>query len=337
MCSFILENTGARPSYATGGIISNLGINANAYKDSEIFIAELDESDGTIVKYSPDYIAINNLEPDHFDFYKNGEKDLIAMFEKFSHNLKKTAKIFLNIDDEGVKKLIPSLNRESVITYSLKDKTASYYAGEIELNKDYNSFSFYKNGKLTGKVKTKIKGVHNIYNTLCVFSVLIEKGFKFDEIAPSAFEFLGMGRRFEKLYEGKISVYDDYAHHPTEIKATLENAKNIAKSDIAVIFQPHRYTRLKALWDEFLLSFNLADKLFVVDTYSAGDKYDEEYNSKNFAEKINHKCVKYIKGTMEEAAIEIAKYINDGDFVISIGAGDVTKIGHLIGEIYEKR
>ena len=103
LCSYILEKINAHPAYASGGIISGLDTNANAYPDSKIFVAELDESDGTIVKYKPDYIVINNLEPDHFDFYKNGEKDLLNQFHKFFENLKPTSKIFINIDDEGNK------------------------------------------------------------------------------------------------------------------------------------------------------------------------------------------------------------------------------------------
>lgn len=337
LCSYILDKINAHPAYAVGGIVSGLDTNANTDKTSEIFIAELDESDGTIIKYSPDYIVINNLEPDHFDFYKNGEEDLINQFNKFFNNLKTTSKVFINIDDSGNQKFLKTVNIKNLITYSIKDKNADYYADAIEINNRFNSFELYKKGEFLTDVKTSIKGVHNVYNTLSVISVLLEKGFNIKDLIEPLFTFSGAKRRFETVYDKKATIIDDYAHHPTEIKATLNSAKNQTNSKITVIFQPHRYTRLKALWNEFLNSFDLADNLFVVDTYSAGDKYDEEFNSENFAKKINHKNVKYIKGDMEKAAVEIFKYLKENDYIITVGAGDVTKIGRILGELYERK
>lgn len=337
LCSYILEKINAHPAYASGGIISGLDTNANAYPDSKIFVAELDESDGTIVKYKPDYIVINNLEPDHFDFYKNGEKDLLNQFHKFFENLKPTSKIFINIDDEGNKHFLNSINSKNLITYSIKDNSADYFASDIELNPTYNSYKLYYKGELKGEIKTGLLGVHNVINSLSVIAVLMELGFNSDEIKKPLSEFQGAKRRFETVFSNSdIKIIDDYAHHPTEIKATLSSAKKQAENKrIVAIFQPHRYTRLKALWDEFLTSFDLADILFVVETFSAGDEFDPEFNSEKFSETIKHKCVKYIKGSMNEAAEEISKYIKKDDFILTIGAGDVTKIGHLLGGIYE--
>ena len=336
LCSYILEKINAHPSYAVGGIVSGLDMNANAYKDSEIFVAELDESDGTIIKYSPDFIVINNLEPDHFDFYKNGEKDLINQFDKFFENLKPTSKVFVNVDDSGVKNFLKTIELKNIITYSIKDKNADYYAENIVVSEKFNSFDLYKKGEFLKNIKTSIKGIHNVYNTAAVLSVLIEKGFDLDKMLPHCLEFEGAKRRFEKVYDKKAIIIDDYAHHPTEILATLKAAKSQTKSKITAIFQPHRYTRLKALWNEFLNSFDLVDDLFVVDTYSAGDEFDSEFNSENFVKQIKHKNAKYIKGTMEDAANEIYKYLNTGDFILTIGAGDVTKIGRILKDLYEK-
>ncbi len=335
LCSYILEKIQAKPAYATGGTVIGLDTNANAYKESEIFVAELDESDGTIIKYSPDYIVVNNLEPDHFDFYKNGEKDLLNQFDKFFSNLKETSKIFLNIDDVGILKFIESVENKNIITYSTKNKNANYYASDILITPEYNSFKLYKNNEFLGDIKTKLKGEHNVYNVLAVLSVLIEKGFNLQDMLPFVYSFVGMKRRFEVIYDGKIKIIDDYAHHPTEILATLNSAKKQTERRIVAIFQPHRYTRLKALWNEFLNSFSLADKLFIVDTYSAGDKFDEVYNSENFAKKISHDGVEYIKGPMDDVAKSLSDKILDDDFVITIGAGDVTKVGQLLRGYYE--
>ena len=337
MASYILEKINAHPAYATGGTVVGLDTNANAYKDSEIFVAELDESDGTIIKYSPDYIVINNLEPDHFDFYKNGESDLIKQFGIFFKNLKKTSVVFVNIDDTGVQKFIKAFPEGNCVTYSTKDKNADYFASDISISENLNKFKLYKNGELLSEIKTSIRGLHNVYNTMAVIAVLDKKGFKIDEILPYVYSFSGMKRRFEKVYDGEIKIIDDYAHHPTEILATLNSAKKQTERKITAIFQPHRYTRLKALWNDFMKSFDLADTLFVVDTFSAGDPFDETFNSENFAKKINHKNVFYIKGTMKEASEEIFKKLKKDDFVLTIGAGDVTKIGGYLRDYYEKQ
>ena len=333
LCSYVLEKINAHPAYASGGIIQGLNTNANSYPDSKIFIAELDESDGTIIKYSPDFIAINNLEADHFDFYKNGEEDLINTFKTFIDNLKQSSKIFINIDDEGNNLLIKKVSDKNIITYSIKNKNADYYADNIKISGE-NSFDLYVKGKYITEIKTQLTGFHNVINALCVISVLNEKGFNINDIKPYLYSFSGMKRRYEKVFENEnVTVIDDYAHHPTEIKALLENAKKRTDKNIVAIFQPHRYTRLKALWNDFLNSFDLADELFILDTYSAGDKYDEKYNSKNFASSIHHKCAKYIKGNMDDAAREISKYIKKNDYIITIGAGDVTKTGYILKEV----
>lgn len=333
LCSYVLEKINAHPAYASGGIIQGLNTNANSYPDSKIFIAELDESDGTIIKYSPDFIAINNLEADHFDFYKNGEEDLINTFKTFIDNLKQSSKIFINIDDEGNNLLIKKVSDKNIITYSIKNKNADYFAGNIKISGE-NSFDLYVKGKYITEIKTQLTGFHNVINALCVISVLNEKGFNINDIKPYLYSFSGMKRRYEKVFENEnVTVIDDYAHHPTEIKALLENAKKRTDKNIVAIFQPHRYTRLKALWNDFLNSFDLADELFILDTYSAGDKYDEKYNSKNFASSIHHKCAKYIKGNMDDAAREISKYIKKNDYIITIGAGDVTKTGYILKEV----
>ena len=333
LCSYVLEKINAHPAYASGGIIQGLNTNANSYPDSKIFIAELDESDGTIIKYSPDFIAINNLEADHFDFYKNGEEDLINTFKTFIDNLKQSSKIFINIDDEGNNLLIKKVSDKNIITYSIKNKNSDYFADNIRISGE-NSFDLYVKGKYITEIKTQLTGFHNVINALCVISVLNEKGFNINDIKPYLYSFSGMKRRYEKVFENEnVTVIDDYAHHPTEIKALLENAKKRTDKNIVAIFQPHRYTRLKALWNDFLNSFDLADELFILDTYSAGDKYDEKYNSKNFASSIHHKCAKYIKGNMDDAAREISKYIKKNDYIITIGAGDVTKTGYILKEV----
>ena len=331
LLSFVLESIKAKPSYAIGGIIPKLNINANASKDSKYFIAELDESDGTIQKYAPNYLVINNLEADHLDYYKNGLSDILLTFEKLVNNMPSDSKILINIDDVGCNKFLTQIKAKNFITYAV-NKKADYQAKNILFDELNSSFEIYKKGEFLGKINLIIPGMHNIYNALAIVSVLDELGFAFNDYAPYFTEFSGMGRRFQLVADvNNIKIIDDYAHHPNEIKSTLSAIKNLKRRKVG-IFQPHRYTRLKGLWNEFLSSFDCLDELYVVETYSAGDEFNKTYNSENFVNEIIKKGIKarYINGTISEAGQKIAPKLKQGDIVLTLGAGDITQIGEVI-------
>ncbi len=337
MLAFILEKLKKNPAYAIGGILPFYQTNANSCKNSKYFIAELDESDGSIIKYHPDYLIINNLEEDHLDFYKNGLEDILKIFEKTTKNLKPNGKIFINIDNEGNNKLSKIINKNNVITYGIKND-ADYQAKNIVFNDFETSFEIYKKNKLLGKIKLIIPGEHNVYNAMAVTAVLDFLGLNFEEYKKFFEEFSGMGRRFQIVANTKgVKIIDDYAHHPTEIKTTLNAIKNIKNRKIA-IFQPHRYTRLKGLWNEFLDSFYVVNKLYIVDVYSAGDKPLNDFNSKNFAIEITKKGINatYIEGNINEAAKKITPELKKDDIIITLGAGDITKIGGIINDLLTK-
>jgi len=336
LLSFVLEDMGQNPSYAIGGIIPKYNINASAKVSSEIFVAELDESDGTIQKYLPKYLLINNLEADHLDFYKNGLTDIINVFEKVAQNMMfiDNSKIFVNLDNSGVKEFLSKTKNKSIVTFSINDN-ADYCAKNIVFEDTNSSFDVYKKDTLLGKINLIIPGVHNVYNALGVISILDTLGYEFPAYSKFFAEFSGMGRRFQLVSNtNNIKIIDDYAHHPSEIKSTLSSIKNVKRRKVA-IFQPHRYTRLKALWDEFLESFYDIDKLYVLDVFSAGDKPSSIYNSQNFTEFIKEKGLdaKYIKGSVELAAGKIAPELKEGDLVLTLGAGDITKIGGKINDL----
>ena len=339
MISFIMEKMGVNPAYAVGGILPELNINANACKNSKYFIAELDESDGTIQKYAPKYLLINNLEEDHLDYYKNGLADIIQTFKNLVFNMKDNSYIFANTDNFGVRTLLEEIKGKKVISYGL-NSNANYMAKNIKY-KDLNSeFEIYKNGKLLGKINLIIPGVHNIYNTVGVVAILDTLGFKFKDYAKYFSEFSGMGRRFQILPNSKeIKIIDDYAHHPTEIKSTLSSLNYVDKRKV-VIFQPHRYTRLQGLWQEFLDCFENIDKLFVLDVFSAGDLKINGINSKKFVEDFKKKYLKpeaeYVEGTITEAANKIAPKLKKDDIVLTLGAGDITKIGGMLNDLLTK-
>ena len=332
LLSFILEHLEVDPSYAIGGIIPKLNINAQAHKNSKYFVAELDESDGTIQKYSPKYLVINNLEADHLDYYKNGLKDVISTFELTAQKMKDDAKIIINIDDFGSNKFIEQTCFKNFTTFALNNEKADYQAKNITYGELTSSFEVYKKGSLLGKINMIIPGLHNIYNALAIVSVLDELGFKFDDYAKYFSEFSGMGRRFQIIAQNRgVTIIDDYAHHPHEIQSTLSAIKNIERRKIGV-FEPHRYTRLKGLWAEFLESFDVLDELYVLETFSAGDKFNETYNSKTFVEEIKKRGISahYITGDMDIAGAKIAPDLKEGDLLITLGAGNVTKICGVI-------
>ncbi len=337
MLSFVLEKMKKNPAYAIGGILPEFQTNANSNKNSEYFIAELDESDGSIIKYSPDYLVINNLEADHLDFYKNGLDDILSVFKKTIQNVKPNGKIFINIDNEGNNKLINLIEKKNIIFYGINNK-ADFQAKNIIFDDLNTSFEIYKKEKYLGKINLIIPGIHNVYNALAISAVLDTLGFNFEEYGKYFSNFSGMGRRFQIIADTKgIKIIDDYAHHPTEIKTTLSSVKNIKKRKIA-IFQPHRYTRLKGLWSEFLESFYGTDKLFVIDVFKAGDEPLKDFNSEIFAKEIAKKGINavYVKGNIEEAAKTITPELKKDDIVLTLGAGDITKIGGIINDLLTK-
>lgn len=351
LASYVLSKAGAKPAYAVGGIIPELNTNAEASVSSEFFIAELDESDGTISKYSPEILIINNLEADHLDFYKNGLADVLETFKNLILRLPKTSKVIVNADDKGVIELLqildgaqtPEIVKFSVSNNGENKTNTGYSAQNISFSETGAKFDVFKGGNLLGQISTSLKGIHNVYNALAVCVSLIEAGFNFDDFAPYFEGFTGMGRRFQQVYKSEnIEIIDDYAHHPSEIKATLKAAKEYAlkssKKRVVAIFQPHRYTRLKALFNDFMQSFDDADFLIVLDVFCAGDPKDPEFNSetftKSFMEKYPEKAdnIVCIGGKIDEIPDKVKEYIKNGDIILTLGAGDVTKLGKMIGE-----
>lgn len=344
LCSYVLEKASLKPSYIVGGIIPEINTNANATQD-KIFIAELDESDGTIVKYSPNLVVVNNLEPDHLDFYKNGLESILETFEKFLSNLRENAVIMANTDNEGVKRLVKYFTEHKLahnakfVTYSIGGNT-DYSAKNIVYGEDYTTFDIYYKGELQTNLKICLKGVHNVYNSLAVWGSLHQAGVKMDLVNPHFATFTGMGRRFQKVGEfDGISIYDDYAHHPTEIKATLSSSKSFKNRNVIAVFQPHRYTRLQNLWNEFMGAFSDVNRVVVTDVYAASEDPIEGVNSEAFTnelkEKIDIPC-ENLKGDMKSVAKQLYPTLKSGDVVIGLGAGTITALGKELLALHDE-
>lgn len=312
MASYVLDKAGLEPSFVDGGIIPELNTNAQ-HKSGEHFVAELDESDGTIVKYYPDILVINNLEEDHIDFYKNGMPDLV---KTFNQAISQAKKVLINNDNEGT-----ALLSGNFVTFGLND--ADYTAKKI----DSDTIEIYYKGEHLTKIKTQLAGVHNVYNVLAVVSALYEAGVDIQKVAEYFYGFTGMGRRFQKVGEiNGIKIYDDYAHHPTEIKATLDAAASkFGKDNVVAVFQPHRYTRLQSLWNEFKGAFSNAGRVIVTDVYAASEDKIAGISGENFAKDLVGS--EYFSGDMKSVAKELLPTLKQGDVVIGLGAGTITNLG----------
>jgi len=306
----IFDELGLDPGFAAGGEIPQLKTNAAAGKD-DYFIAELDESDRSIELYTPDISVITNLEYEHAEHYPGGFEQVIEVFERFVKKLKPEFKVIINIDDDGNRKLIDKIGAERFITYSTETNDADYY--------------------LKDRIKLNVPGEHNISNATAAIAAAMEAGIDFEQAAAAILKFTGMKKRFQTLgYIGDVQIVDDYAHHPTEIKATLKTAKSLDKKRVIAVFQPHRYTRLSGLWNDFLKCFTDADILYVCDVFSAEEDPIENINSEIFHKNLQHPAAYYIKGELDEVAEAVIKEMKPEDIVVTMGAGTITKLGRII-------
>ncbi len=335
LCSYILSKREKHPSFITGGVIPDLNTNGE-FDGKKYFIAELDESDGTISKYSTDIAVINNMEEDHLDFYKNGFKDISKTFNKFLSN-KPEQKVVINVDNLGNQIFMKQYPAYNYITFGIN--SGVYQAKNIKTENLGSEFDIYFREKKIDSLKLSIPGLHNVYNALAVYCALKEAGEEPENYKETFCSFGGMGRRFQKVCEfDNIKIYDDYAHHPSEIKTTLKSAKNSVKSSqrIVAIFQPHRYSRLKMLWEDFKNSFTDSDLLIITDVYSAGETEIEGITSENFSIEVNHPNHVYVKGSINECAEKIYPMLKYNDIVLTLGAGTITNLGRLIESEHKK-
>lgn len=324
LASYVLEKSNFKPSYVVGGILPEINTNAK-YQTDKVFVAELDESDGTIQKYLTDICVINNLDEDHVDFYTEGVSSMIKVFNNFISKLKPSSKVLINIDCEHTLKL----EGKDFITYSC-NKDADYTAKNINLGAGFIEFDFCHKGKVLTHLSTKMIGKHNVYNTLAVASALVEAGYNIEDLKSSFSSFTGMKRRFQLVGEVKGAlIYDDYAHHPTEVKSLISSLSAFKDKDVIAVFQPHRFTRLHKFWKEFIEALKPVNKVFVTDIFAASEDPIEGVTSSAFVEHCKEEGVNvdYIAGSMQEVASKLYPTINSNNVIIGIGAGTITQLG----------
>ena len=328
MVGVILNAAEMDPTIVIGGKLDSLGSNAKLGK-GEFLVAEADESDGSFLLLTPTIAVVTNIDPDHLDYYKNGIEEIKDTFLHFLSKIPFYGVAILCLDHPNIQDILPKIKKR-VLTYGLLAQ-ADVKADEVKQNEFSSEFQVIIKNKKMGKIRINMPGIHNVYNALAAITVAWELDIPFDVIEKSLNNFTGVNRRF--YVKGEVNgtiVIDDYAHHPVEIKSTLEAAKGFNRKVIA-IFQPHRYTRTEALMENFATSFYNADKLIITDIYAASEEPIEGVTAKKLYEKIKeygHKDVHYIPD-FENISEYVSSIINK-DIVITLGAGDIWKVGEMI-------
>jgi UDP-N-acetylmuramate--L-alanine ligase/UDP-N-acetylenolpyruvoylglucosamine reductase len=320
MTAHALREGGLHPSHYVGAEIPILGMNAHWDSRSEYFVAEGDESDGTIALFQPQHVLILNIEEEHLDFYA----DLAAIEKVFAQLITQTTgKVFHNIDDKNAAWLCRSFTHG--ISYGFADK-ADYRAVDIRLKDFGSTFQVNHRGEALGEAILNVPGEHNVHNALGVIALASELGVPFEKIAKSLAKFEHARRRFEIKYDSpRFLLVDDYGHHPTEIRATLKTARSIGRKRVLTLFQPHRYSRTKALRKEFGRAFDDTDRLVVTDVYGSNEAPIPGVTGQMIADEIaahGHRGVSY-EPRLEWVHRAVGNMLESGDLVLSLGAGNI--------------
>ena len=317
------------PTIHIGGKLDTIGGNTKI-GGNKYFIAEACEYVESFLKFHPFLAVVLNIEADHLDYFKDIEHIKNA-FSKFISLVPENGYIVACIDDKNVSSVLEKANCNK-ITYGINSDDAMWRARDISFNKDScASFSVLRHNEKIMDVKLKVPGVHNISNSLAAIATCYTLGCSVESIKSGLESFIGIHRRFElKGVTDNIKVVDDYAHHPSEIKATLKAARNGNYPRIWSIFQPHTYTRTKFLLNEFSKAFTDADKVIVADIYSAREIDKGEIHSSILAERIkqNGQDAIYLPG-FDEIVEYLKKNAAPGDLIITMGAGDIYRVGNV--------
>ena len=326
MIATVLSHGGIDPTVIIGGRLNSLGTNAKLGQ-GEFLVAEADESDGSFLKLSPTIAVITNIDQEHMDHYKDMEEVKSAYLD-FINKIPFYGLAIVCLDHENVQSLIPKIKKRC-ITYGLTSQ-ADIQAREITFAETQTAFEVLHSGEYLGRIELHMPGVHNVYNSLATITAALELDLDFETIQEGLNEFSGIQRRFQikGLYKD-VLVVDDYAHHPVEIRTTLNAAKNGWKKRVIAVFQPHRFTRTRDLYDEFLTAFYQADILIVTEIYPASEDPIPGVNARALAEGIKehgHKNVFYISDK-KKIASHLVDILKEGDMIITLGAGDIHKVG----------
>ena len=328
----VLSKGGLDPTVVIGGKLKSIGSNALLGR-GDFIVAEADESDGSFLKMSPTIAVVTNIDREHLDFYED-LNSIKEVFLSFIDRIPFYGLAVLCLDNEPIQELIPKIKKRFT-TYGMSTQ-ADFHARDIVFSNQKSRFDIYHMGDMLGNVTLNLPGTHNVYNSLASIAVGIELDIPFDIIKYALETLEGVQRRLEVKGEARgITIIDDYGHHPTEIKTTLRAVRESwPDRRIIAVFQPHRYTRTKALFDEFTRSFYQSDRLVVLPIYPAGEEKIEGIDSDGLCEGIRthgHKEAVF-KEDFKEAVLHLKEILEPGDILLTLGAGNVWKVGEEILE-----
>ena len=330
MVASVLAQGGLDPTVVIGGKLKSIGSNA-VLGQGDFIVAEADESDGSFLKFSPAIAVVTNIDREHLDFYQDLET-IKAVFLDFIDRIPFYGLAILCLDNESIQDLIPKIKKRYA-TYGMSSQ-ADFQIRNVEFEKRHSRFSVYRQGHKFGRFTLNLPGIHNVYNATASIAAGVELDIPVDAIESALQTLEGVQRRLEIKGEvNGITVVDDYGHHPTEIKTTLQAIEECWPDNRKIIvFQPHRYTRTRALFDDFTRSFYQSDVLLVLPIYAAGEQKIEGLTSSKLCEGIKahgHKEVLYA-ACSEDAIAYLKENLKPGDVLLTLGAGDVWKVGRDI-------
>jgi UDP-N-acetylmuramate--alanine ligase len=323
----VLAGGGLDPTVVIGGKLKSIGSNAVLGK-GDFIVAEADESDGSFLKFSPTIAVVTNIDREHLDYYTDLDA-IKAVFLQFLDRIPFYGQAVLCLDNEPIQELIPKIKRRYT-TYGISSQ-ADFQIKEVEFKPQKSRFTVYRSGRKLGRIALNLPGIHNVLNATASIAVGLELNISFEDIKSALETAEGVQRRLEiKGERNGITVVDDYGHHPTEIKTTLQAVReNWPDKRTVVVFQPHRYTRTRTLFDDFTRAFYQSDVLLVLPIYAAGEKKIEGVSGRALVEGIQahgHKEVFWAED-FKSAAARLNQILKPGDLVLTLGAGDVWKIG----------
>lgn len=338
--STIFERCDQRPTCIIGGIVKNLGGQA-VHGESEYLIAEADESDGSFLFLNPIMSVITNIDNDHLDYYKN-EENIKSAFAQFANKVPFYGAVLLNANDSNSIALIKNLRRP-YFTYGVLEhekfiENIDYQAIDINYTQSETNFNLVHLNKRI-PVRISLSGAHNIQNALAAIAISHRVGLSLENICRAISAFEGVARRFEVLYEkNNFVVVDDYGHHPTELRATIATAKSkYPQKKLIVVFEPHRYTRTKDFWFEFVDSFYNVDSVFIAEIYPASEEPIEGITADRLVRAINEKYKNATKLSSWSQLVDLFDHYHEQDaIVLNMGAGSISKATREMMRLWKK-
>ena len=327
MVALVLDKGGLDPTVVVGGRLGVLGSGARLGR-GDFMVVEADESDRSFLKLTPTVAVVTNIDREHLDTYRD-LGDVQDAFVGFVNKVPFYGAAVLCLDDPPLQDVLPRVERR-VISYGLSPQ-AEVSARDVVLAAEGSQYTAVHKGAELGRLEVRIPGTHNVLNSLAAVAVGLDLGVSFEHVREGLSSFTGVDRRFQvKGERGGVLVVDDYGHHPTEIRATLEALRHRAGSRrTVVLFQPHRYTRTQHLWDEFCRAFNQADVLLLADIYPAGEEAIAGVTAQDLVAAIGtrgHRQVSYA-GDLRSACDRLCAEVREGDVVLTLGAGSVWTAG----------